>query len=693
MKTRAKGIGRKILYVIATVFLLLFCLLDSVKTDKAFADEASVPVIEQTNVMDDLNGSVIDGEKFSAEKYVLSTGAGVSFINLAEYQYSYFENQRNQYGLYVYVCVPLSSSFLMDSLANQIQIAFGDGSSASYAKYPLTYINGATGTYEGIFHKYRVELTEAQCNTVLNILNRDERVYKISGLEMHKTTGELKEYGIAKTYRYSGYAKGLGKFGEESTLSCRSDRLETIDLEVKHANYRTESYENSVCDEINTVYFSVPDKYFDSYGGLQRIKAEWWEYKTNPIFVTNDEEAYEALYNYVGVNIGEYTDDLDYRVLWEEYYKNRPSSGNIMVNDLCFSKNYNGAMNDYEAYAIGVYLAQMDWLFYRDVEDSEDLIKDYKVSREEIKNYMKWYTSKFSSQTKLNGKYAEGLFTNSIDDDRLTLLEEQSEKSGYVCQEFDAGEALDLRVQQNQSFWDKLWHGVQYENIGIDPIIVLDESIRAMSASQFGKKYLIDEAQVQVVYDDCVASLGKGEHPVLFRFAVTDYYASTARFDKSESWEAVTLSEIDGYVAQMTEFLDFDIISLTFLDEQGTETVIAVVSDPIDIINGIDPPADMPTKNPKKNLWERFLEWLEKLWQKAKAVFIPIIIAIVGVILLLIFAPHLLVAFGKLLWKGIKAILKVLWWLICLPFKGIKALVNKKKGKSAKTVKAKRKRK
>ena len=146
---------------------------------------------------------------------------------------------------------------------------------------------------------------------------------------------------------------------------------------------------------------------------------------------------------------------------------------------------------------------------------------------------------------------------------------------------------------------------------------------------------------------------------------------------------------IDGYVAQMTEFLDFDIISLTFRDERGTETVIAVVSDPIDIINGIDPPADMPT-NTSKNWWD-------ELTEAVKALIISAIAVVVVVLILLFVAP-------RLLWAWIKIIAKFLWGLIkkvakwirngiCLPFKGIKALANKKKGKSVKPVRAKSKKK
>ncbi len=87
----------------------------------------------------------------------------------------------------------------------------------------------------------------------------------------------------------------------------------------------------------------------------------------------------------------------------------------------------------------------------------------------------------------------------------------------------------------------------------------------------------------------CQNALENDKTPYLFRFANTDYYAAVARFDKRGNGE---ISARDGYVCQQTVFLDFDIISLTF-EKNGTETVLGVVADPIDIFNGTTPPTDM----------------------------------------------------------------------------------------------------
>ena len=82
--------------------------------------------------------------------------------------------------------------------------------------------------------------------------------------------------------------------------------LETITLDVKHTFYRTQTsskgagYQN----QLDTVYFAVPQRFFDTYGKLQRIKAEWYEYKTKDIVVTSNQEFYDQAYPHIGEYIG-----------------------------------------------------------------------------------------------------------------------------------------------------------------------------------------------------------------------------------------------------------------------------------------------------------------------------------------------------------------------------------------------------
>ena len=50
----------------------------------------------------------------------------------------------------------------------------------------------------------------------------------------------------------------------------------------------------------------------ERYGKLQKVKAEWYEYKTAPIVTISDKGIYDTLNGYVGKNIGEHTDSLRY---------------------------------------------------------------------------------------------------------------------------------------------------------------------------------------------------------------------------------------------------------------------------------------------------------------------------------------------------------------------------------------------
>lgn len=139
------------------------------------------------------------------------------------------------------------------------------------------------------------------------------------------------------------------------------------------------------------------------------------------------------------------------------------------------------------------------------------------------------------------------------------------------------------------------------------------------------------------------------------RFAKTDYYSSKARFDYAE--DKFDMSDVDGYVAQEYIFLDFDILSLEYTSEDGfTKTVIGVVADSIDIINGLTAPED---------ILEEEQEW----WQKIMAVLLFIVFLVFFWPLL---SPLVTLLF-VLLWDGVKFLIRFLikgiLWVITLPFR------------------------
>ncbi len=75
------------------------------------------------------------------------------------------------------------------------------------------------------------------------------------------------------------------------------------------------------------------------------------------------------------------------------------------------------------------------------------------------------------------------------------------------------------------------------------------------------------------------------------------------------------------------------------------------------------------TGNKPKGFWESVGDFFEDNWEWLVAILIVIILFII----FMPFMPTIL----SVVWKVIKLLLKGLWWVLCLPFKGIAALVRK----------------
>ena len=559
---------------------------------------------DETYVEDDLG-------KEKLLEYSLMVGTKPSVVSFMEYCYSDDESLLNaKYGLYIYVLNPTRAEYATNIGGNQINMAIShdsEGKPTSYKILKLKNCGHTTGEYDKLIYKFRVlGLDDVVKDVTAQNKTKSSRKYSVAELQLRNVgSGIITGYGVSRSFTFTGYAKGCGAGADTaSTLTCTVGETTTIELEVGHTNYRTEDFVDNVCDEINTVYFSVPDEYFQKYGDkLQKIKAQWYEYKTKPVFVTSDSEGYAALKEYIGVYIGEYSEDLLWRVFWE----GKAVPDTISGQHIDWYKNYNGRSgsfpNEDELAADGEYVPCIDWLFEQTGVETRD---DYRVTSERVEEYMIWYTDKFPDQdtysiptaeNELLMEVATGLFEDCIDADRIELLEDQSKNNGYICQEIDAGETQSLTVKKDQSFWDELWHGVKYEEEGLSPIVDLPSDIRTMSVDEFGATYKVNDTDKQKVYDYCIDELDKGNHPILFRFAKTEYYACSAKFDLDGNG----MSQYDGYVAQETVFLGFDVISLTFRKDT-VDTVIGVVSHPIDIINGFTPPVDLPVPKDKNSL-------------------------------------------------------------------------------------------
>ena len=609
---------------------------------------------EQTNVMDDLKGSTINGKKFSLTDYNFNAYKETQMISFVEYCYSFYQNMQDNYGLYVYVYNPKGLKFAVNSPLNQIQMAYGLDANQSYVKYSLQFLNCSTEmNYEGLFYKFKVVLMGAQKQELLRNLNSTDRVYRVSGIELMEQ-GKLNatEYSISTIYHFSGYAAGYGSDPTAgNTLACNSEQGEVLTLNVHPTVYRPEGLngENEYTqDSLHSVYFAIPNDVIERYGGMTAVHAQWLNAVLAPALVTGNGEVYEAIKPY----LGQYMYGGDY------YYWKDKDKNNDMPYELIASERMGAventelslprwAYNANETYQrVGNptrYINYLYMLFY--TGGGTDSADEYTVSSETIMQTLKEGADKYGGYL-INGKYSSKMFDSF--DTEFTEVNIRADET-Y--------ELTNTIIDRN--WWDRIWGNkgdvttTTFDNI--PAIYAVQESDMSGTPEEICQRLYISEAD----HTDFKYFYNSNKNvctTYLFRYQSSDYIAMEAaswETDHGSFWEGDGFiktykpNRIDSnnYFFQETVNLDFDIIDVTF-SNGSVDTVIPVVSNPIDVIPDATPP--VLTISDKEPNW-----WL-------------IIAAIVLVILVIIFFPQIL-----------KFLVKAIVWVATLPFKLIGKLFKK----------------
>ncbi len=604
-----------------------------------------------------------------------------SIVGFMEYCYSENSAYSPFYGLYVYVYNPTEKPLSLHDGSNKILMsnAFGeDGERSGTKTYSLTYLDR---TDDHRFYKFKITDSPEQYEIVKDYASKwsGRRRYEITSLDIRFDGNiDTETFGISKVYEYSGYAAWCGEPAVAvSTLACQYYGAQDVHLQVFDTNYRGAHKGDFLYDDLQSVYFSLPNEYSSQWGNLSKITAEWYQYKTTPMFVTTYMQAYSGLFNMRNQKINEYGQLLDdngtivkdtlsyWRVFWDitrrsdisgmtglHYYIGKTYNGRCRddVDDDSVFDSDNSAnwhfgevlVNDSISYDYS-FLSRLDWIF--PITEEIESLDDYEVSSEEVKEYIKRYANAYPNQEKLHDKYPVNLF-------------ERYSGDGYKNNAFfitDAKSFVDKN--ENRSLWEQLWGMNTTSDFPYSPIATISEGDLFLSAEDFSKKYLVNKNDSDKIIEFAKESYDKNETPMLLRFAKTDYYASPAIFDYSEE-EGFSLPEVNGYVAQEHLFINFDILSLEYTSEDGfKKTVVGVVADSIDIINGLTAPENMPTEDQ---------EW----WQK---LMLMLCIILVLVVLSVFWGPLTIVL--KVVFTGIRALFSILWALLTLPFRLIFGLL------------------
>lgn len=550
-----------------------------------------------TDVLDDLLSSSSNGKPFRLSDYPFDASGSIQVKAFVEYGFSFDKSRRGDYGLYLYIYNPQGLQIVTGSSLNKVQMAVAydaNGSPSRWEKFSLKFLDKSDDA-NGLFYKFQIADRSIDGTFFADRVNANQRRYDISGVEL-LTVGapNATEYMIGGTYKFTGYAAGLGPVpSADSTLNCTVRDTETLTLEVQHTNYRTDQYDKNHYHNVDTVYFMVPERIFRDYGRLQRIHAEWWEYKSAMMAVTSDSAFYEIMDDYKTAYAKPSNSAIPY-YLYSEY--SAVGGGSPMIHNFGWAFNHYNRTTSSNVYNYSKRSEIMPLVFYSPVVGTEGVFSFLysdpsagSVEGNQVADAIFGYPVKPvdgmpGSFVDANGRMlSSALFDPSVDSGRIR---------GYNDQTVDLGDTFDLVGYQSgpAGWWDKLcdygfsWPKTHETLKDVQPIYTLTQADLSGTDAEVAARLLVNKDDVPELRS-YYASAGN-KRVILFRFASTDYYSAPAYRSGYEGH----IDSTDTYVAQMTVFLDFDIIDLTF-NKDGSYTVIPAVSDPINVINGIDPPA------------------------------------------------------------------------------------------------------
>ena len=219
-----------LLGVVAMLLVLISVFATPMSIAAASIKTSSGLSFDETNVLDDLLSSTVDGKAFDIRNFPYNANSSIQIINFVEYCYSFKPNMQDNYGLYIYVYNPEGLNIDKTSKQNKIQMGtYTDSEGLHYEKFNLEFISESEdANYKGLFYKFKVvDHQSADGKTLETRVNSEKRYNTISEIELHSEGSNATSYPVGYSYIYSGFGKGLG-VEEGSTLTCVKEQVEIV---------------------------------------------------------------------------------------------------------------------------------------------------------------------------------------------------------------------------------------------------------------------------------------------------------------------------------------------------------------------------------------------------------------------------------------------------------------------------------
>lgn len=554
---------QKFLVILPLVLLLTFCC-----GGVAVVSAAPAANFDVTDVLEDLDGAIINGKEFNTGDYPLNATGVAQLLQFSEYGFSLRTEYEEMYGLYLYFYNPSGKKLAADN--NCVNMAVGYDETGTPNKYDNLTLEVLSVSHNNLLVKLKVtQSIDDIHNRVLS--NPGNRKYDVAGVQI-QYEGEINptDYKVGGTWLYSGYGEGLAMESENgSTLVSTSSPLTVVDLDVQFTYYRSwKNLENA--DQLSAVYFSV-DKSFDSqYDDLYSVQAEYYTYLTSPIFCVFD-KGYFAESDLL----------VDYDKLWSDLqHQVGVTTDGTSGRSLYWGPSYTSVYNKKGTYAALVEIDKMAWL--TQVTSGQN----FAMTSDALLAYMQQYSAS-RDKTILN-KYSPDLFSSKYlvsGGSQFTSGYRQIDLSNSGEDDFTlVGSSVKFNVWQ-ALFGDKQW---QQELEDIQPIVKVSyDDVKNLSDEEVTSNYFI--APEEVSRFRTYLQLNESKVTYLFRFSNDVYY--TSQLGTNYGLTGGQTGAI-GFMVQQPVFLNFDVISLGY-KKDGVVNVIPVVSNPKDFIGSAEAGQDI----------------------------------------------------------------------------------------------------